>query len=330
MLRHRLLSLYIGTMTALSSGTGWTQSPPGTYPTRPVTMVIPFAAGGPADIENRHYIPKLMEGLGQPVIVDYRPGATGSTGSVFVSRAAPDGYTILAVAGTVTVYPATFPADKLPYDPVKDFAPISMITKRSTLLMVPASLGIRTFPDYVAYAKANPDKLNYGTVGSGGGFHIAGAWLHGEIGANATFVHYKGAAPIFTDLLAGRITSAPAVMFAALPYIKSGKLVAIAAMSAERSKYLPELKTVAEYGIPGFDLTSWAGYLAPPRTPDAIVNRLSAEFAKVARTPEIIKRMDAEGAELVGSSPEQLRQVMIADTARWRRVVEKYGIKGEE
>ena len=330
MLQRRLLSLCIGAMAAVSSSTLWAQTPATAYPTKPVTLVIPFASGGPADIENRIYIPRLMEGLGQPVIVDYRPGATGSTGSIHVSKSAPDGYTILAIAGTITVYPATFPADKLPYDPVRDFAPISMITKRSTLLMVPASLGIKTFPEYVAYAKANPDKLNYGTVGSGGGFHIAGAWLHGEINASATFVHYKGAAPIFTDLLAGRITSAPAVMFAALPHIKSGKLVAVAAMSAERSKYLPDLKTVAEYGIAGFDLTSWAGYLAPPRTPEAIVNRLSAEFAKVARTTEIIKRMDSEGAEMVGSTPEQLRQVMITDTARWRRVVEKYGIKSEE
>ena len=192
------------------------------------------------------------------------------------------------------------------------------------------SLPVRSFAEYLAYARANPDKINFGTSGGGGLLHMAGAWLHSATNSKVTFIHYKGAGPMYTDLLAGRVVAGPATMFVGLPYVKSGKLLPIANLSAERSKYLPDQKTLIENGVAGYDYTSWSGYLAPARTPEAIVNRWSAEFAKIARSPDLMKRMDNEGAELVGSTPEQFRQVIVNETMRWRKVVQDNNIKLEE
>ena len=330
MRKTRLLILCAGIVLAMGSGPGWTQSPAGAFPSKPVTIVIAVAPGASADIETRLYMPRLMEGLGQPIILDYKPGAATSIGTIYVARATPDGHTILYASSGFPVYPAFFPADKLPYDPVKDFAAVSLITKRGTLLLVHPSLGVKTFAEYLAYAKANPEKINFGTSGGGGIFHIIGAWLHSLTNTKVTFVHYKGAAPIYVDLLAGRIAAAPAVMFVGLPHVKSGKLIPIANMSAERSRQMPDLRTLTELGVTGYDFASWSGYVAPARTPEAVVNRLSAEFAKVARAPEVIKRMDADGADMIGSTPEQFRQAILNETIRWRRVVQDNGIKLEE
>ena len=327
---RKIRMLFAGVVAAMSCNPAWTQSPASVFPTKPVTIVIPFSAGGPSDVEARLYQPRLMEAFGQSVIFDHKPGAGGSIGCIYVAKAAPDGHTLVTIGPSFTVYPAFFPADKLPYDPNRDFAPVSMVTKRSTLLLAHPSLGARNFQEYLAYARANPDKVNFGTIGSGGIFHIVGAWLHGATSTRVTFVHYKGAGPMQTDLIAGRVGVGPSLMFAGLPHVKSGKLIPLAVMSAESSKYLPEIRTIADSGVPGFDYTSWSGYFAPARTPEAIVNRLSAEFAKIAKTPDIIKRMDADGAEMVGSTPEYFRQVLLTDTARWRRLVQENGIKLEE
>ena len=322
--------LLAGMFIALALTGARAQSPSGAYPTKPLTIVLPFTSGASSDIETRLYMPRLIEGLGQSIIIDYKPGGGSSIGTIYVAKSAPDGYTILYVTAGFTVYPAFFPLDKLPYDPIKDLAPVSLITKRGAMLLVHPSLGVKTFPEYLAYAKANPDKINFGTSGGGGILHIVGAWLHSATNTKATFIHYKGAGPMYIDLIAGRLTAAPAVMFVGLPYVKSGKLIPIANMGAERSRYLPEVKTLAEYGVTGYDYVSWSGYLAPARTPEAILNRLSAEFAKVAKAPEVIKRMDADGAEMVGSTSEQFRQSLLVETARWRRVVQENNIKLEE
>ena len=314
----------------LMSSPGLAQSSTSGFPNKPVTIVLPFTTGASADIETRLYQPRLMEGLGQPVIVDYKPGAGSSIGTIYVAKAAPDGYTILYGSTGFTVYQAFFAENKLPYDTVKDFAPLSMITKRSTMLLVHPSLPVRTFPDYIAYAKSNPEKINFGTSGGGGLLHMAGAWLHSATNTRVTFIHYKGAGPMYTDLLAGRVVAGPATMFVGLPYVKSGKLIPIANMSAERSKYRPDQRTLIENGVAGYDYTSWSGYLAPARTPEGIVNRWSSEFAKIARSPDLMKRMDNEGAELVGSTPEQFRQVIVNESMRWRKVVQDNNIKLEE
>ena len=330
MRRADLLIGVVSAMLTIQSGSLSAQSPAGPYPNKPITLVLPYPPGGSTDVEARLYSPRLIEGLGKPVVIDYKPGAGSSIGTIYVAKAAPDGYTIMAATPSFTVYPAFFPLDKLPFDPIKDFAPISMINRTSAILFVHPSLGARNFPEYLAYAKANPDKINFGTSGSGGIFHIAGAWLHSATNTKVTFVHYKGVGPMQTDILGGRVDVAVGLPFVVAPHIKSGKIIPIAILSAERSKFMPDLKTVSDYGVAGYDYVNRTGYVAPARTPEAIVNRLSAEFAKVAKAPEIIQKMEADGAEMVGSTPEQFRQSLVADAARWRRIVQENGIKMEE
>ena len=330
MQKSRLLMLIAGVGAALCQCAVWAQSPAATFPNKPVTIVLPYTTGASTDIETRLYMPRLMENLGQPVLIDYRPGAGSSLGTIYVSKAAPDGYTILSVTPGFSVYPAFFPLDKLPYDPIKDFAPISLVNKRTAIMLVHPSLGVKTFPEYLAYAKANPDKINFGTSGGGGIFHIVGAWLHSATNTRVTFIHYKGAGPMYVDFLAGRVNAAPGIPFVVAPYIKSGKLLPIAAMTAERSKYMPDLRTLVEYGVTDYNYVSWSGLLAPARTPEAIVNRWSAAFAFVARAPEVIKKMEVDSAEMVGTTPEQFRQSLAVEVARWRRVVQENNIRLED
>lgn len=330
MRKSGLLALCVTAVAGLISSSLQAQSPSGSWPSRPITIVLPYVAASSLDNETRLYTPKLSESLGRPVVTDYKPGAGSSIGTIYVAKAAPDGYTLLGVTPGFTVYPAFFAADKLPYDPVKDFAPVSQATKRGTLLMAHPSLGVKTLADYIAYAKAHPEAINFGTSGSGGILHIVGAWLHSATNTKVTFIHYKGSAPAYVDLLAGRITASPTIMFIGIPLVKSGKVVAIANMGADRSKYMPDLRTVAEQGYPDFDYTSWSGYLAPARTPAAIVERLSAEFAKAVKAPELVKRMDAEGAEMVGNTPAQFAKTIATEAVRWRKVVQENGIKLEE
>jgi len=322
-------SLLVFSSTVVFSSTTLAQTPP-RFPTRPVTIILPIAPGAAQDIETRLYVPRLNEGFGQPVLIDYKPGAGASLGTIYVAKAAPDGHTILAVTPGYTVYPAFFAPDKLPYDPNKDLAPVSLTNRRGAFLVVNTQLGVKTFPEFLAWVKANPEKLNYGTSGSGGILHIVGAWLHSATHTKATFIHYKGAGPMYTDLIAGRVDAASALTFVAAPHLKSGKMIALATMSAARSKVLPELRTLQEYGVTGYDYVSWSGILAPAKTPEAIVNRLSEEFARVARAPEVMKKMDDNGAEMVGSTPAQLHQVIATESARWRKIVTENGIRLEQ
>ncbi len=300
------------------------------FPTKPVTIVLPFTTGASTDIETRLYQQRLMEDLKHPVLIDYKPGAGSSLGTIYVAKAQPDGYTILAITPGFAVYPAFFPLDKLPYDPIKDFAPISLINKRSAMLLVRPDLGVKNFKEYVAYTKANPGKLNFGTSGGGGIFHIAGAWLHSMTKTDVTFVHFKGAGPMYTDFIAGRIDAAPGLPFVVSGYVKAGKLLPIANMTAARSKFMPDLVPISEQGYPDYDYNSWSAYMAPAKTPPAIVNRWSAAFAFVAKAPEVVARMAADSAEMVGSTPEQLRQQLATEVARYRKIVTENNMKLEE
>lgn len=321
----RELTLLLGA-AALASQFAWSQG----FPNRPLTAIVPFTPGSIADVETRLYTPRLADGLGRPVVVDYKAGAGGAIGANFVAKAAADGHTLLYGSPGFTVYPAFFPTDKLPYDPVRDFAAVSMITRRGTLLLAHPSLGVSNFREYLAYAKANPDAINFGTSGGGGILHIVGAWLHSSTSTRVTFVHYKGSAPMFVDMLAGRVTATATVFFVGLPHVKSGKLVPIVNLGQTRSKYMPDLVTAAEQGMPDFDYSSWSGFFTTAKTPQPIVDRLSAEFAKIAKAPDLIKKMDAEGAELVGSTASEFSKEIAVQTARWRKVVQENGIKLEQ
>ena len=301
----------------------------GAFPSRPVTIVLPFTSGGSTDIETRLYQPRLIEFLKQPALIDYKPGAGSSLGTIYVAKSAPDGYTILAISTGFSVYPAFFPIDKQPYDTVKDFSPLSLINERFAMLLVRQGLPVKNFQEYVAYTKANPGKLNFGTSGAGGIFHIAGAWLHSLIKTEVTFVHYKGAGPMNNDLVAGRLDAAPGLPFVVAPHVKSGKMVPIANMTATRSKFMPDLVPIAESGVPEYDYTSYSAYVGPAGMPAAIVNRWNAAFAFVAKAPEVISRMETNSAEMVGSSTETLRKKLIAEQARYRKIVQENGMKLE-
>jgi len=300
------------------------------FPTRPVTIVLPFTPGASTDIETRLYQPRLIEFLKQPIIIDYKPGAGASLGTIFVAKSVPDGYTILSITPGFTVYPAFFPLDKLPFDPVKDFAPISLLNRRSAMLMVNPALGVKTFKEYVAYAKANPGKINFGTSGAGGIFHIAGAWLHSGTNTQATFVHYKGAGPMNNDMMGGRLDAAPGLPFVVNPMIKAGKVIVIASLTAGRSKFMPDLAPVSEMGIPDYDYSSYSGYIAPAKTPPAVVARWNAAFQYVAKSQDIVDRMAKDSAEMVGSSSEALGSQIAREYTRWRKVIADNGIKLEE
>lgn len=297
------------------------------FPSRPVVMIVPFAAGGAIDGETRHYANKMTGLMGQQFVIDYKPGAGGRIGNSYVAKSRPDGYTLLLANGSFTVYPAV--DSDLPFDTVKDFAPVSLMSQRTTVLVASPSFSPKTFADYIAYAKANPGKINYATTGSGSLGHLSPAWLHSATNTKVTFIHYKGAAPQLLDLAAGRVDVASGNILAQMPLIRAGKVRPLAILTNRRSKLLPEIPTAAEH-IPGFNFTNWLGIVAPAGTPSSVVNKLSEGFAKIAKAPDLIAALDAEDIALVGSTPAQFRQHINTEVALWKRVVQENGIKLEE
>ena len=299
------------------------------YPSRPVSVVIPFVAGGTTDNEARLYTQKLQESTGQPFVFDFRPGGATTIGTAHVAKALPDGYTILINNNGVTINPHFYP--DLPYDIIKSFAPITIMSERSTaMLSSPAGLsGVHNLPDLVAYAKANPGKINCGTSGAGSLTHIVCASLASATGTKITFVHYKGVAQGVVDLIAGRTHIAAGTLFTAQPNIKSGKLRAIAILGEQRARLFPEIKTAIEQGA---DVTypSWLGVLAPSGTAPAIVARLHAEFVKAVRFPDVVKQLEVQGSVPVANSPDVFRARIVAELARWKRIIQDEGIRLEE
>lgn len=303
------------------------QEAPGAYPSRPVLVVAPIAGGGPLDTETRVHARKMSEFMGQQFVVENKPGAGGIVGGGFVAKAAADGYTILSISTAFTVYPSFY---NLPFDLIKDFSPISQVSKRTTVLVANPSFPVQTFAEYVAYAKSNPGKVNFGTTGAGSATHLAGAWMHSATNTRVTFVHYKGTGPLMPDILAGRISVTPAGLLVALPLIKSGKLRVLAIMNDRRAAALPNVPTIAEQGITDYDYANWLGFIAPAGTPASIINKLSDSFAKVAKSPDIAATLESDGGIMVGNTPSQFRQILVQDMARWRKLIQESGIKLED
>lgn len=298
------------------------------YPSRPVSVVIPFAAGGTTDNEARLYTQKLQEFTGQPFVFDFRPGAGTSIGLAFVAKAAPDGYTLVMINSGLTVHPHFYPS--LPYDVMKSFSPISLMSNRATgLLINPNSLpNVHTLTDLVAHAKANPAALNCNTAGSGSITHIVCAALAAETKTNIVPVHYKGVSQGQIDLLAGRTQLQAGTIFNYLPILKAGKLRLIAVLTEERSRLMPEVPTTAEQGV-NVDFPSWLGVLAPAGTPQPVLTRLHTELVKAVRAPEVVKQLEAAGSTPVGSTPEAFRARMARELAQWKKIVQENNIKGE-
>jgi tripartite-type tricarboxylate transporter receptor subunit TctC len=297
------------------------------YPNRPVRMIIPYAPGGNGDIVARIVAEGLTARLGQQVVVDNRAGGSSIIGTELASHAPPDGYTILMVASTFAVLPSLWP--KLPYDTLKDFAPISLVGQTPQVLVVTPSLAANSVQELIALVKANPNKFNYGSTGVGGTANVAGALLNLMAGIQMVHVPYKGTAQSLTDLIAGHLHIAIPSITSSLPHIKSGKMRPLGLTSTKRSSLLPDVPTIAEAGVPGYQAVIWNAVLAPAGTPKPILDRLNREVAAAARSPEATRRYSAMGAETIGSTPEELAKFLRAEIAQYARVVKASGMKSE-
>jgi len=325
--RQELTAALCGVAMAAFSGGAWAQGAAGAFPVRPITVVVPVAAGGGQDQEVRFYVDRLVRNTGWKVIVDAKPGAGSTIGTGYVAKAVPDGHTVLSTTSTFTVAPTLY--QDLPYNPQKDFAPVVLMSKRASLLVVHPSVPVRTVQEYISYTRANPGKLNFGSSGRGNSTHLAAEWMHVEMKSKATFVYYKGGAPLYVDLVAGRVDATMSSPLSMVPYIKTGKLRAIGMSSAERVALFPDIPTIAESGAPGFEYTYWVGFSTTGGSPPAAVNRLNAEFVKVARMPEVVKKLADDAVQAVGSTPAQFGQHIDSEMKLWRRLTQELGIKLE-
>ncbi len=296
----------------------------GVYPDRPIRLLIAQTAGGNADIIARALAEGLGERLGQNVVADNRGGASGIIATELAVRAAPDGYTILLVPSSFGVNPAV--NRKLPYDQLHDLAPITLVASAPNVLVVGPALPIKSVADLIKAAKANPGKLTYGSSGNLGSPHLAGELFELMTGTDMVHVPYKGAAAGLVDLIGGRISLTFASLPSAIAHIRSGRLHAIAVTSEKRFSLMPELPTVSESGLPGFETTAWQGLVAPARTPPTIIKRLNAESINVLSQPAMRERLTQNGAVAVGSTPEELWAFVRAQIEKWGKVIKAAGI----
>jgi tripartite-type tricarboxylate transporter receptor subunit TctC len=310
---------------ALAVGTGAAEAQD--YPTKPVRIVVPFTPAGTTDIQARIVAQHLSEALGQTFVVDNRPGAAGNLGSELVAKAAPDGYTLLmCTVSTHGINPALYGA-KIPYDAIKDFAPVSLVSTVPNMLVVNPSVPVKTVPELIAYAKKNPGKLNFASSGSGTSIHLSGELFKTMTGVDMVHVPYKGSAPALTDLIGGQVDLMFDNMPSSIEFVRAGKLRAVAVTTAHRSPALPDVPTVAESGVPGYEATAWFGVLATGGTPKPIVDKLSAEIQKMVKRPEVRAKLAEQGAEPVGDTPEEFRTFIKAELEKWATVVKASGAR---
>jgi tripartite-type tricarboxylate transporter receptor subunit TctC len=295
------------------------------YPAKPVRFVVPFVPGGPTDIQGRMLGEKLAQRLGQQVIIDNRGGAGGNIGMDITAKSPPDGYTIvIATVGTWAVNPYLY---KLPFDPVKDFAPITQVSTSPGVLVVHPSTPVKNVKELIALAKKHPGQLNYGSSGVGGFGHICGELFDLMTGTKMTHIPYKSSAPSLTDLVAGNIQVLFNNMISTTPFVKAGRVRALATTGAKRSPALPDLPTLAESGLKGYENSSWSAVAAPAGTPQPIIGRLHKEFVEILRMPDIRKRHDEVGAEIIASTPEQYHAYLKSELVKFEKLVKAAGIK---
>ncbi|HXX85881.1 MAG TPA: tripartite tricarboxylate transporter substrate binding protein [Casimicrobiaceae bacterium] len=313
----------MGLVLVVVAFSAWAQA----YPNHSIRLVVPFPAAGTTDILARLVAQRLTETMGQSVVVDNRPGAAGNIGSDVVAKAPADGYTLLmCTVSTHAINPNLYA--KIPFDHIRDFAPVILVAAVPNVLVVNPSLPVYTVADLIKLAKSKPGTINFASSGSGTSIHLSGELFKTMAGVDMTHVPYKGSAPALTDLVGGQVQ----VMFdnlpSALPQIKAGKLRAVAVTSPKRAPALPDVPTIAESGLPGFEATSWFGVVAPAATPAAIVSKLNAEIDKWLRMPETKEQLLAQGAaDAVGGTPEQFAAFIRGETDKWAKVVKASGAK---
>ncbi|MGE5525402.1 MAG: Bug family tripartite tricarboxylate transporter substrate binding protein [Rhodospirillaceae bacterium] len=319
-MRHR--SLFLPIVALALSGLAQAQG----YPAKPVRMIVPFPAGGATDIVARLVAQKMTESFGQQVLVDNRGGAAGTIGSDAAAKAAPDGYTLLVgTSSTHAIAPSLYA--KLPYDPVKDFTPVAGLATSTITLSAHPSVPARNVKELIALAKARPDMLSFASSGAGGVSHLVGEMFKAQAGIQMLHVPYKGDAPALADLVGGQVSLEFGTAVAFLPYIQSGKLRALAVTSLKRSPALPDVPTVSESGLKGFEALQWFGVFAPAGTPRDLVTRLNSEILRIVQTGELKERLGKLASEAMPGSPEQFAAFQKAEIAKWAKVVKTAGVK---
>ena len=296
-----------------------------TYPTKPVTIVVPFSPGGATDIMTRLLAERLNKRLGQPVVVENKPGAGTMIASDYVAKAPADGYTLLVAASSLGIAPSLY--KKVNYDPIKDFAPVSLVASVVHVLVVHPSSPAKNVGELVTWLKANPTKANYGSVGAGTSTHLESELFNSVAGVKMAHIPYKGSAPALTDLVGGQLQ----VMFDAYassgPFIKDGRVRLLAVTTAQRSKSLPDTPTVSESGLPGYEAMPWLGLVAPAGTPAPVVNRLYTELNDILKEPEVQERFRSLGLDIIGSKPEDFSAFLKKDIVKWAQVIKESGAK---
>ena len=297
------------------------------YPSKTIRLVVPFAPGGGSDIVARLLSPKMTEALGQTVVVDNRAGASANLGAAVVAKAAPDGYTLLLANANYTINPSLFKS--LPFDPVREFAPVALLANVTNVLAIHPSIPAKSVKELISFAKAHPGQLNFASPGNGTSSHLAGELFRQVAKIEVVHIPYKGATPAITDLIAGQVSFTMASVLSVLPYAKQGRLRMLAVTTAKRSGALPDIPTISEAGLPGFEVSNWYGILATGGTPRPAVDRLNSERARIARVPDLAEKLAAQGADPATGTPEEFERFIQAELKKWSAVVRSAGINPE-
>jgi tripartite-type tricarboxylate transporter receptor subunit TctC len=297
------------------------------YPVKPIRIISPFAPGGGNDALCRTIAPKLAENVKQQVIVDNRPGANGIVGTELAARSAPDGYTIVLIPSGHAVNASLH--RKLPYDSIKDFTPITLVGSSPLVVAVHPSLPVKNIKELVAFAKARPEQLTFGSAGVGSSGHLAGALFETITATKMVHVPYKGMGLVVSDLMGGQVSLTFGTSLSVVPHVRSGRLRALAITGAQRSPALPELPTVAESGVPGYEASLWYGFVGPARLPQEIVRRLNSEIVSVLGMPDVRERLASQGVDPQPSTPEAFARLLVSDLERWAKVVQRAGVRAE-
>ncbi|MGB7543680.1 MAG: tripartite tricarboxylate transporter substrate binding protein [Burkholderiales bacterium] len=325
-LLRALRSLPFAAGVVLASGPVLAQVPD-VYPGKPIRFILPFPPGGGTDILGRLISERLAADLGQPVVIENRGGAGGNVGAEAAAKSAPDGYTIVLVAPSLAISPSLY--SKLNYDPVRDFSPISLVATVPNVMVTYPSVPAQTLAEFIALARTRPGGMNFGSGGNGTSNHLAGELFNIVAGVKLVHVPYKGVNLAMNDVLGGQVQLVVIGIPAAAPHIKAGKLRALAVVAPQRSPALPEVPTVAEAGLPNFEVTTWYGVLAPAGTPRPIINRLNAELVKIMHAPELKERLAAMATDPVTSTPEEFADLIKQEIAKWGKVVREAGLKAD-
>ena len=297
------------------------------YPSKPIRFLVPFSPGGGADLMARIVTARMADKLGQPMVVDNRPAASGILATELTARAAPDGYTVLACTSNHAGYPHMY--KKLPFDISKDFEYVTQATISPLVLVVHPSVPAKTMHEFIAYARNNPGKMNYGSSGPGGPPHIAGEMLKSMAKINLTHIVYKGVAPALTAALSNEVQMTFTNLFSGQPHIKGGRLRVLAVTSTKRLQAAPEWPTIAESGVPGYEASIWYGFLLPAKTPKPIIDTLHREITAVLKLPDVSQTFISQGGEVIASTPAEFQKAFLADVERLGRVIREAGIKAE-